>query len=230
MTFMAEPEQPAERSPPSEGEASVQADPLPPSPLGAPDPSMPSIAAAAGQEASAALTPAAPAGAVPGIADGVERPLDPRSVELQRIVAWIVTGSIAFGLLVAFVFGFLLAPLPGWAMALLALIWILPTLALAWWAQRWPEVEHRYASYKLDEQGIEIRRGVVWRQVINVPRSRVQHTDVSQGPLERSHGLGTLVIYTAGTDYAQVAVHGLDHATALRIRDHLLPGEGGDAV
>ena len=63
-----------------------------------------------------------------------------------------------------------------------------------------------------------------------MPRSRVQHTDVSQGPLERGYGLGTLVIYTAGTDHAKVDLHGLDHATALAIRDHLLPREGGDAV
>jgi membrane protein YdbS with pleckstrin-like domain len=58
----------------------------------------------------------------------------------------------------------------------------------------------------------------------------VQHTDVSQGPLERTYGLGTLAIFTAGTDHAQVSLHGLDHGTALRIRDHLLPGESTDAV
>jgi membrane protein YdbS with pleckstrin-like domain len=82
----------------------------------------------------------------------------------------------------------------------------------------------------VDASGILIRRGVFWRRVIHVPRSRVQHTDVSQGPLERGHGLGTLVIYTAGTDHARVDLHGLDHAAALAIRDHLLPGEGEDAV
>ena len=63
-----------------------------------------------------------------------------------------------------------------------------------------------------------------------MPRSRVQHTDVSQGPLERKLGLGTLVIYTAGTDHARVALSGLDHSTALDIREHLLPGRTGDAV
>jgi membrane protein YdbS with pleckstrin-like domain len=71
---------------------------------------------------------------------------------------------------------------------------------------------------------------VVWRRVINVPRSRVQHTDVSQGPIERGSDLGTLVIFTAGTHYARVHLSGLTHATALRIRDHLLPGGSDDAV
>ena len=86
----------------------------------------------------------------------------------------------------------------------------------------------RHASYRLDEQGIEIREGVIWRRVINVPRSRVQHIDVSQGPFERRYGIGTLAIYTAGVRHAMVALPGLDHARALRIRDFLLP-ERGDA-
>ena len=67
-------------------------------------------------------------------------------------------------------------------------------------------------------------------RVTNVPRSRVQHTDVSQGPLERRYGVGTLVIHTAGTDDAVVTQRGLTHGTALAIRDHLLPREGPDAV
>ena len=92
------------------------------------------------------------------------------------------------------------------------------------------EIAYRHASYKVDGQGIEIRRGVFWRTIINIPRSRVQHTDVSQGPLERTHELGTLVVYTAGTDHARVDLHGLAHARALRIREHLLPREESDAV
>ena len=89
---------------------------------------------------------------------------------------------------------------------------------------------YRHTSYRVDDQGIEIRRGVYWRVVINVPRSRVQHIDVSQGPLDRRYGLGTLVVYTAGTDHAKVELGGLEHGRALRIREHLLPSGADDAV
>ena len=71
---------------------------------------------------------------------------------------------------------------------------------------------------------------MLWRQVINVPRSRVQHTDVSQGPLERSHGLATLIVHTAGVEHAQVELAGLPYEVALRLRDHLLPRDASDAV
>ena len=182
------------------------------------------------QPVESADVPDAAVPAAEGIADGLERPLDPRSVAVQRIAGWMVAGPILAGLLLGLLLVLFLAPLPGWAMALLVLLGAAAALGHAWSAHRWPEVAHRHASYKVDARGIEIRRGVVWRKVINVPRSRVQHTDVSQGPLERSHGLATLVIYTAGTNHARVDLHGLDHATALLIRDHLLAGEGDDAV
>lgn len=160
---------------------------------------------------------------LPEIADGVERHLDPRVMMLDRIVGGIVTAAVSLSQLVALAAIFFVADLPGWALALLVLFWIAFTLALAWSSYRWPEIEHRHRSYKVDERGIEIRKGVLWRRAIQVPRSRVQHTDVSQGPIERGFGLGTLVIYTAGTAHARVDLPGLAHATALQIRDYLLP-------
>lgn len=166
----------------------------------------------------------------PSIADGVERPLDPRHIRLDRVTGWIFTGTAALVLLIPLSLSVMFAPLPGWAKGGVVVLWAAAALALGWISHRWPEVEHRHASYRVDEAGVEIRRGVFWRKVINVPRSRVQHTDVSQGPLERRYGLGTLILYTAGTDHAKVDLAGLSHATALAIRDHLLAGEGGDAV
>ena len=44
------------------------------------------------------------------------------------------------------------------------------------------------------------------------------------------YGLGTLVIYTAGTEHARVHLPGLDHRVALRIRDHLLARMADDVV
>jgi membrane protein YdbS with pleckstrin-like domain len=118
----------------------------------------------------------------------------------------------------------------GTATIVISAVWFGVTLLMTWAARRWPVVSHRHASYRLDPLGIQIRRGVIWRAVVNIPRSRVQHTDVAQGPLERKYGLGRLIIYTAGSSHAQVTVHGLDHQVALRVRDLLLPLEGGDAL
>src|SRR5688572_16414589 len=101
---------------------------------------------------------------------------------------------------------------------------------LAWLMQAWPPVEYRYMSYRVDAAGLEIRRGVLWRHVITVPRSRIQHTDVSQGPIERRYGLGTLTLFTAGSEHQRVNLAGLDHERAQALRDPLVPPVDGDAV
>jgi membrane protein YdbS with pleckstrin-like domain len=165
------------------------------------------------------------------VADGIDHALDPRYIALQRLVGGIVTACLAVGSLPGTAAVMVTADeLPRAALAAAGAVWTVTLLAVAWHAQRWPAVAYRHAFYRVGDQGIEIRRGVHWRVVITVPRSRVQHTDVSQGPLERAHGLGTLVIYTAGTGYARVHLPGLAYERALRIRDHLLPRENGDAV
>ena len=54
--------------------------------------------------------------------------------------------------------------------------------------------------------------------------------DVSEGPIERSFGLATLVIHTAGTEQAAVSLGGLARDTAFRVRDWLIGGGEDDAV
>jgi membrane protein YdbS with pleckstrin-like domain len=170
----------------------------------------------------------------PSVADGLVRCLDPRSIALERTTGWIVSavlGAVSFVPIFSAGLAIVLSGNgPWWLAPFFLALWVIANSALAWHLQRWPVIAHRYTSYRVDQQGIEIWRGVVWRKTISVPRSRVQHTDVSQGPLERRYGLGTLVIYTAGTDHARVALSGLEHNTALRIREHLLPREAGDAI
>jgi len=165
------------------------------------------------------------------VADGQDHSLDPRVIPLQRITGGLSTAAISLGSAVALGVVLLVGDdIPGSVRVLLPVGWLVLVALGAWQAYRWPAIHYRYTSYRVDEQGIEIRRGVYWRVVINVPRSRVQHIDVSQGPLARRYGLGTLVIYTAGTDHAKVELAGLEHGRALRIREHLLPSGVGDAV
>jgi membrane protein YdbS with pleckstrin-like domain len=164
------------------------------------------------------------------VADGATRSLDPRHIPYSRALGgWtlLFAGPAILGasIIVAVVVGlplFLRLAIPAAGLVIVA-AWG----ALVWW---WPVLEHRHASYRVTEDDIEIRGGVLWRRITAVARSRVQHTDVAQGPLERNFGLARLHIYTAGTDHAKVTLVGLDHATALAVRDHLLATTHDDAV
>ncbi|MFO7692824.1 MAG: PH domain-containing protein [Vicinamibacterales bacterium] len=165
------------------------------------------------------------------VADGQDHQLDPRVIPLER-----ATGAIALVVIAFWSFaGLLIGMLAGDSLAVqtrigLPLLWAVAVGLGAWHAFRWPARVYARTCYRVDGQGIEIRRGVYWRVVINVPKSRVQHIDVTQGPIERRFELGTLVIYTAGTNHARVALAGLEHGRALAIREHLLPSGAGDAV
>ena len=165
------------------------------------------------------------------IVTGQFRPLDPAHVDAQRLSGW-VTFGIVMGVW-AIVFGVAMwndeAGLR-WFRTLVGIIGLVIVGPLVWLATGWPALSHRHWSYRIDETGIEIRSGVWFRKVTTVPRSRVQHTDVTQGPIQRRFNLGTLVIYTAGTEFARVVLPGLEHGMALWIRDTLLPKHGADAV
>jgi uncharacterized protein len=163
------------------------------------------------------------------VADGVHRSLDSEWIELQRLVGWIACAVLAPLLLIGLGVALLLGSLSFDLKLLLSVMWLAVTLLLAWLAQAWPAIEYRRFSYALDPEHIEIRRGVIWRTLTSVPKSRVQHIDVAQGPLERRYGLATLSIYTAGTEFARVDLPGLTYARAVAIRDWLLPGRARDA-
>jgi len=165
------------------------------------------------------------------VADGHDHRLHPRSIDQQRLTNGIFTGIFGVVTFFAVILSLLQDDDIGTLWVIVRfLAWLLLVVLVAWQAYRWPPRAYEHTAYRVDEQGIEIRRGVFFRVVINVPRSRVQHIDVSQGPLERRYGLGTLVVYTAGTDHAKVELGGLAHGRALLIRDYLLPTGASDAV
>ena len=91
----------------------------------------------------------------PASAD-VELSLDPRYITLQRDVGYIVTAAMSFGLAVGLVV--LLTP-RRWIWCVV--LWVLGTSLLARLFHRWPAIEYRHWSYRIDDEGIQIRRGVV---------------------------------------------------------------------
>lgn len=108
-----------------------------------------------------------------------------------------------------------------WAKALLLGLILLLALRLGW---RYAAARFARFRFRLDGRGLEIHRGVFWHSEIRVLRSRVQHTDLSHGPLERRLGLASLLIHTAGSDNATLRLAGLSEARAREIRDSLLEG------
>jgi membrane protein YdbS with pleckstrin-like domain len=172
---------------------------------------------------------AEPAPVVPSLADGEEHPVDPRTVRVARIVGFSVVLPISMAPLILFTIGWGVGGLPGPVYLGILGVWMLLLASFLLLAYRWPAARYRKLRYLVEEDGLRIRRGVFWRKVIWIPITRVQHTDVSQGPVQRKFGLGTLTIHTAGTAGASISLAGLEHGIASRLSDHLRPARTTDA-
>ncbi len=76
----------------------------------------------------------------------------------------------------------------------------------------------RYARWKFDlnQDYLEIARGIIWRKRFIIPFIRVQNTDTRQGPILRMFGLASVTVSTAAGAHE---IPGLDEATAETLRD-----------
>ena len=63
-----------------------------------------------------------------------------------------------------------------------------------------------------------------------VPVRRMQHVDLSRGPIERLFGLATLVVFTAGNEGSAFRVPGLPVQKAQELRDRIVQMRGDGAL
>lgn len=143
--------------------------------------------------------------------------LPPAARTVATIAAALVAVPLAIGPTIAL--SVLLRPgLGGGATAFAASLALLVVACVLLARARW-----RRTRWRLDERGLQVRRGLVWQSEVLVPRSRVQHLDIERGPIERKLGLATLVVHTAGTRLNALRQSGFLDADAVALRDALLP-------
>ena len=82
-----------------------------------------------------------------------------------------------------------------------------------------PQRIYARLSYRLTERLLQVVRGWLFHVDTVVPLVRVQHIDVTRGPLEKMFGVATLVVHTAGTHNSIVTLPGLAPERAAAIRD-----------
>jgi len=82
-----------------------------------------------------------------------------------------------------------------------------------------PQRIYRHLRYRLTGTLLQVVRGWVFHTDTVVPFVRVQHIDVTRGPLDKMFGTASLVVHTAGTHNSIVTVPGLSPEKAAEIRD-----------
>ncbi|MGX5915466.1 PH domain-containing protein [Aliidiomarina sp. Khilg15.8] len=144
------------------------------------------------------------------------KPVNTKYKTQLRIEILINWGLLLIAAIVATVF--MPSPWHWLTMAGAAAIVILALLLMTLWVPR----RYKLTGYAVEPLDVHYRTGALWRQQTAVPVNRIQHVEITQGPIERVLSLARLVIYTAGGSGSDLAVPGLLQSDAEALRDQLL--------
>lgn len=122
--------------------------------------------------------------------------LDPR----MRTV-WAVEGAIATAVLgvvvtvVVVVFVVADASTAAWFVGVAGVALVIASgVVLVWFL---PAHDHRYFRYEVNDLGLYVARGWLWRRWHVVPHARIETVDIKSGPLLRAFGLVSVQVATA---------------------------------
>ncbi len=79
-----------------------------------------------------------------------------------------------------------------------------------------PPIRYARWRFSMNENYLDIAKGIVWRKRYIIPFIRVQNTDTRQGPILRMFGLSSVTVSTAAGAHE---IPGLDTAQAAALRD-----------
>ena len=83
-------------------------------------------------------------------------------------------------------------------------------------------------AYALRDHDIAYRSGLFWRKTTLLLFSRVQHVEVTSGPLQRKFGLASLKFFTAGGSSVDLKIEGLLREDAERLKEFILRRGAGE--
>lgn len=154
------------------------------------------------------------------------------SLDRRVVPYWLLTGLIGNVVLVAVVVVALVAfrePLGEMAGTVTVTVAVFGG-ALVLWGLIAPVLAYRRWRFSIDADLLVARYGVIFHEEKAIPVSRLQHVDLTRGPVERGFGLATLVVHTAGTEAASFRLPGLTADRAAELRDAILEARGDDTV
>lgn len=96
------------------------------------------------------------------------------------------------------------------------------TILLALWVIRLIYLKACHVEFGVFSNEFVMRSGLFWISTTALPYTRLQHVNLSQGPLERKFNLITLKCFSAGSGEAEIDLPGLNATYAEHLRQHLL--------
>ena len=143
--------------------------------------------------------------------------------ERYRNIRWITCGLTALVVLLLFVA--LISVFSVWEPEaidgrLILFMGVLWTIVFGFWGMtEWFGFDRR--GYLTRSRDLSYRSGWLFHTLTTVPFNRIQHSEVTQGPIAKRYKICTLKLYTAGSSGANLQISGLDEEIANQIREIL---------
>ncbi len=136
--------------------------------------------------------------------------------EKELKILWNITWAIT--LILGVIFWLILAfTIDLWIIWILVFSWIVIMIPVIIWIP----AAFRALEYYIDDEGVKMKGGVVWKKQVTVPYSKVTNVDVTQGPLQRYYNIGTIHVQTAGAggkqgEKAELKINGIRELDKVR--------------
>lgn len=137
-----------------------------------------------------------------------------KEVKLQQLIIWLPLLLVSFVPLLFVQKLFLL---------LIPLVVVLLALMISRLVIRKSQVK----GFALREHDMAYRSGLYWRKTVMIAFNRVQHVEVSNGPLQRKFNLASLKFFTAGGVSVDLKIDGLTRDRAEQVRAFILARSDG---
>lgn len=112
-------------------------------------------------------------------------------------------------------------------------LWVrqtIPWLLLVWWLWSFFSVYKTFKkkAFALRDKDIHYKSGWIFRRKTTIPYNRIQHCELSSGPIDRIFDLTNLQVYTAGGSHSDLSIPGLSTEVGDSLKKFILHKIGID--
>ncbi len=142
-----------------------------------------------------------------------------KRISKKALSVWRINGLIHTGIYMAIAalltFLAMLFDWPGWV---IIIFWGIAVLRFVYSVIIFPALSYKQWRYEVRETEIELQQGLFIVERTLVPMVRVQHVDISQGPIMKKYGLSSIGISTAATVHE---IPALENGEAEELRHYI---------
>ncbi len=100
------------------------------------------------------------------------------------------------------------------------IMYLLPSLYLVFLVTSFLSIIFGFKNkrFAVRQQDLNYKKGWIWKSRMVVPFKRIQHSEVTQGPIDRLFNLAKLKVYTAGGTGSDLTIPGLKQVEADKLK------------